>query len=54
MKNFKPNGKIFTEYQAQSFPDVEVISGASVSVKNVSMSIPRSNHNILIEISFDL
>ena len=54
MKNFKLNGKIFTEYQAQSFPDVEVISGASVSVKNVSLSLPRSNHNILNEISFDL
>ena len=54
MKNFKPNGKIFTEYQAQSFSDVEVISGASVSVKNVSLSLPRSNHNILKEISFDL
>ena len=54
MKNFKLNGKIFTEYQAQSFSDVEVISGASVSVKNVSLSLPRSNHNILNEISFDL
>ena len=54
MKNFKPNGKMFTEYQAQSFSDVEVISGASVSVKNVSLSLPRSNHNILKEISFDL
>ena len=54
MKNFKLNGKIFTEYQAQSFPDVEVISGASVSVKNVSLSLPLSNHNILNEISFDL
>ena len=54
MKNFKLNGKIFTEYQAQSFSDVEVISGASVSVKNVSLSLPRSNHNILKEISFDL
>ena len=54
MKNFKLNGKLFTEYQAQSFPDVEVISGASVSVKNVSLSLPRSNHNILNEISFDL
>ena len=54
MKDFKLNGKIFTEYQAQSFPDVEVISGASVSVKNVSLSLPRSNHNILKEISFDL
>ena len=54
MKNFKLNGKIFTEYQAQSFSDVEVISGASVSVKNVSLSLPRSNNNILKEISFDL
>ena len=54
MKNFKPNGKIFTEYQAQSFSDVEVISGASVSVKNVSLSLRRNNHNILNEINFDL
>tara|TARA_B100001079_G_scaffold31658_1_gene23919 strand:- start:1565 stop:2422 length:858 start_codon:yes stop_codon:yes gene_type:complete len=54
MKNFKLNGKIFTEYQAQSFSDVEVISGASVSVKNVSLSLRRNNHNILNEINFDL
>ena len=54
MKDFKLNGKIFTEYQAQSFSDVEVISGASVSVKNVSLSLRRNNHNILNEINFDL
>ena len=54
MKNFKLNGKIFTEYQAQSFSDIEVISGASVSVKNVSLSLRRNNHNILNEINFDL
>ena len=54
MKNFKLNGKIFTEYQAQSSSDVEVISGASVSVKNVSLSLRRNNHNILNEINFDL
>ena len=54
MKNFKLNGKIFTEYQAQSFSDVEVISGASVSVKNVSLSLRRNNLNILNEINFDL
>ena len=54
MKNFKPNGKIFTDYQAQSFSDVDVISGASVSVKNVSLSLRRNNHNILNEINFDL
>ena len=45
---------MFTEYQAQSLSDIEVISGASVSVKNVSLSLPRSDQNILNEISFDL
>ena len=54
MKNFRLNGKIFTKYQAPSFSGVEVISGASVSIKNVSLSLPRSDHNILNEISFDL
>ena len=54
MKNLRPNGKIFSKYQAPSFSGVKVIPGASVSVKNVSVSIPRSNHNILTEISFDL
>ena len=54
MKNFHLKGKLFTDYQAPSLSGVEVISGASVSVKNVSLSLPRSNHNILDEISFDL
>ena len=54
MKNLRLNGKIFSKYQAPSFSGVKVIPGASVSVKNVSVSIPRSNHNILTEISFDL
>ena len=54
MKNLRLNGKIFSKYQAPSFSGVKVIPGASVSVKNVSLSLPRSNHNILDEISFDL
>ena len=54
MKNFYLKGKLFTDCQAPPLSGVEVISGASVSVKNVSLSLPRSNHNILDEISFDL
>ena len=54
MKNFRLNGKIFTKYQAPSFSGVKVISGASVSVKNVSWSLPRSKQTILHEMSFDL
>jgi len=54
MNNFHLKSKLFTDYQAPSLSGVEVISGASVSVKNVSLSLPRSNHNILDEISFDL
>ena len=54
MKNFRLNGKIFTKYQAPSFSDVKVISGASVSVRNVSWSLPRSKQTILHEMSFDL
>jgi len=54
MKNLRPNGKIFTKYQAPSSSGIKIIPDASVSVKNVSLSIPRSNHNILTEISFDL
>ena len=54
MKNFYLMGKLFTDFQAPPLSGVEVISGASVSVKNVSLSLPRSNHNILDEISFDL
>ena len=54
MKNLRPNGKIFTKYQAPSSSGIKIIPAASVSVKNVSLSIPRSNHNILTEISFDL
>lgn len=54
MKNFRLNGKIFTKYQAPSFSGVKVISGASVSVRNVSWSLPRSKQTILHEMSFDL
>ena len=54
MKNFRLNGKTFTKYQAPSFSGVKEISGASVSVRNVSWSLPRSKRTILHEISFDL
>jgi iron complex transport system ATP-binding protein len=54
MKNFRLNGKIFTKYQALSFSGVKEISGASVSVRNVSWSSPRSKQTILHEMSFNL
>ena len=54
MKNFRLNGKFFTKYQAPSFSGVKQISGASVSVRNVSWSLPRSKQTILHEMSFDL
>ena len=54
MKNFRLNGKIFTKCQAPSFSGVKVIPGASVSVRNVSWSLPRSKQTILHEMSFDL
>ena len=54
MKNFRLNGKIFTKYQALSFSGVKEISGASVSVRNVSWSSPRSKQTILHDMSFNL
>ncbi len=54
MKNFRLNGKIFTKYQAPSYSGVKEMSGASVSVRNVSWSSPRSKQTILHEMSFNL
>ena len=54
MKNFRLNGKIFTKYQAPSYSGVKEMSGASVSVSNVSWSSPRSKQTILHEMSFNL
>ena len=54
MKNFRLNGKFFTKYQALSFSGVKEISGASVSVRNVSWSSPRSKQTILHDMSFNL
>ena len=42
------------EHKTSSFSGVEVSSGASVSVKNVTFSLPPSNHTILHDVSFNL
>ena len=54
MKILEFDNKISFDHQTSSFSDIEVSSGASVSVKNVTFSLPRSNHTILHDVSFNL
>ena len=54
MKILEFDDRISFDHQTSSFSDIEVSSGASVSVKNVTFSLPRSNHTILHDVSFNL
>ena len=54
MKIMEFDNKISFDHQTSSFSDIEVSSGASVSLKNVTFSLPRSKHTILYDVSFNL